>query len=103
MAEPSTTTPVGPDGQPARPPALAPLLIAYTLGRLLVAGVLVALLWSVGLVGIPALLFGLLLSMPVSFVLLRSLRERLTEALVARGEVRRRSKEELRARLKGSE
>lgn len=88
----------------ARPGAerrIAPLLVLYTLGRLVIAAVLVALIWVVGLGGFPALLFGLLLSMPVSYVFLRPLRDRLTEAFAARGAVREARKADLRARLAG--
>jgi hypothetical protein len=49
------------------------------------------------------LLFGLLLSLPVAYVLLRPSRERLTEALAARSVARRAAKEDLRSRLSGSE
>jgi hypothetical protein len=93
--------PSGPTGRPATPPRILPWLLLYTVGRLLVAAVLVALVWVAGLPGFPALLFGLLLSMPVSLVLLRPVRDRLTEGLAARSVARRARKEELRARLSG--
>ena len=67
--------------------------------RLLFLGIL--LLWLVGLGSFPGLLFGLLLSMPVSYVLLRRSRERLTEAFAARSLARRAAKEDLRTRLSG--
>lgn len=99
MAE--STTPGAPTGGPATPPRIVPWLLAYTLGRLAIAVALIALIWVVGLPGFPALLFGLLLSMPVSLVLLRPVRDRLTEGLAARSVARRARKEELRARLSG--
>jgi hypothetical protein len=93
--------PAGPTGGPATPPRVLPWLLLYTLGRVVIAVVLVALVWISGLAGFPALLFGLLLSMPVAYVLLRPVRDRLTEALAARSIARRAVKENLRARLSG--
>ena len=94
-------TPAGPAGGPATPPRVLPWLLLYTLGRLVVAAALVAVLWAAGLGSFPGLLFGLLLSMPVAYVALRPVRERLTEALAARSHARRAAKENLRARLSG--
>jgi predicted permease len=99
MAE--SSIPSGPTGRPATPPRILPWLLLYTLGRLLVAVVLVALVWLAGLPGFPALLFGLLLSMPVAYLVLRPVRDRLTEAMAARSVARRAAKEDLRARLSG--
>jgi hypothetical protein len=96
------TIPAGPTGQPATPPRVLPWLLLYTLGRLLVAAVLVALVWVAGLPGFPALLFGVLLSMPVAYLVLRPVRDRLTEAMAARSVARRAAKEDLRARLAGT-
>src|SRR3954447_9466509 len=93
--------PAGPDGGPAARPRIAPWLLLYTFGRLAVGGALIALIWLVGLPGFPALLFGLLLSMPVAYVALRPVRDRLTEGLVASRDSRRRSKADLRDRLSG--
>ena len=59
--------------------------------------------WFGGLDFWSGLLFGLLLSMPVSYVALRPSRERLSEALVARNLARRAQKEQLRARLSGEQ
>jgi hypothetical protein len=58
-------------------------------------------LWMLGLDLWSGLLFGLLLSMPVSYFLLRPSRERLTEALAARSLARKAAKDDLRARLSG--
>lgn len=99
MAE--TTTPGAPTGGPATPPRVAPPLLLYSVGRLLIVAALVAIVWVAGLPGLPALLFGLLLSMPLSYLLLRGVRERLAEALAARSLARRAAKENLRARLSG--
>lgn len=98
-----TPVPAGPAGGPATPPRIASWLAIYTLGRLGILVVLVALLWLLRVPQIPALLFGVLLSMPVSYVVLRPARDRLTDALAARSVARRRAKEELRARLSGDE
>ncbi|WP_229827637.1 DUF4229 domain-containing protein [Klenkia taihuensis] len=94
---------MSPTGGPAQPPSVWPLLALYTLGRILLAAALVALLWLLGLGSFPGLLFGLLLSMPLSFVLLRPLRDKLTEAMAARSVTRKASKADLRARLKGTD
>ncbi len=98
-AEPAV--PGAPTGGPAAPPRIAPWLVVYTVGRLAIAAALVLLLWLAGLGSFPGLLFGLLLSMPVSYVLLRRSRERLSEALAARSLARRAAKEDLRTRLSG--
>jgi hypothetical protein len=89
------------DGTTTPPPRVLPWLALYTLGRLVIAVVLIALIWVAGLPGFPALLFGLLLSMPVAYLALRPLRDRLTEALVARRDTRRQAKADLRDRLSG--
>jgi len=94
-------TPASPTGGAATPPRVAPWLALYTVGRLLITVALVAVIWLAGLPGFPALLFGLLLSMPASLVLLRGVRDRLTEALAARSLARRAAKEDLRTRLSG--
>ncbi|WP_222268303.1 DUF4229 domain-containing protein [Modestobacter marinus] len=94
MAEPTATT----TGSTA-PPAVLPTLLLYTLARLAIVAVLVAVIWVAGLPGTPAFLFGLVLAMPVSYLVLRPLRARLTAALVARAE----RKERIRAELAGSD
>lgn len=99
MADSSAAS--SPTGAPATPPKVAPWMLAYTLGRVVIAAALVGLLWAVGLGGYPALLFGALLSMPVAYFVLQPVRDRFTEALAARSEARRTAKEELRARLSG--
>ena len=96
-----STTPSGPTGGPATPPRVLPWLVIYTFGRLAIAAALVTLLWLLGLGSFPGLRFGLLLSMPVAYVLLRPSRDRLPEALAARSGARRAAKEDLRARLSG--
>jgi hypothetical protein len=103
MAESTTpgAAPAGPSGGPASPPRVAPWLLLYTLGRVVVAAVLVAVVWLAGLPGLPALLWGVLLSVPVSYFSLRPVRDRLTEALAARSLARRTAKADLRTRLEG--
>jgi hypothetical protein len=99
MAE--TNAAASPSGGPATPPRILPWLLIYTVGRLGIAAALVLVLWWVGLDFWSGLLFGLLLSMPVSYFALRFARERLNEALAARSVARRTAKEDLRARLSG--
>lgn len=96
-------TPASPAGGPATPPRVAPWLLLYTLGRIAVVAVLVAIVWLAGLPGIPALLWGVLLSIPVAYFSLRPVRDRLTEALAARSVARKATKADIRARLEGSE
>ena len=96
------TAPVGPAGGAATPPKVLPWAVIYVVGRLSITAALVLILWLVGLGSFPGLLFGLLLSMPVSYLLLRPSRDRLTEALAARAAVRQAAKEDLRNRLSGN-
>ncbi|MBB3084981.1 DUF4229 domain-containing protein [Geodermatophilus sabuli] len=100
-AEP--TVPGAPTGGPAAPPRIVPWLVVYTVGRLAIAAALVLLLWWVGLDLWSGALFGLLLSMPVSYLLLRPSRERLTEGLAARSLARKQAKRDVDARLAGDE
>jgi hypothetical protein len=101
MAE--TPVPSSPTGGPATPPRILPWLLMYTVGRLGIFVLLTLLLWWAGLDLWSGLLFGLLLSMPVSYLALRPSRERLNEGLVARSLARKQAKEDLRARLSGTE
>jgi hypothetical protein len=78
-------------------PKLWQWFLLYTVGRLVVAAALIGLLWALGLSGAPGFLFGVLLAMPVSFLVLAPVRRRLTGALVARSE----RKAALRAELRG--
>lgn len=106
MAEKNTTpqpNPAGPTGGPATPPKVLPWLVIYTVGRIGILALLVLVLWMVGLDFFSGLLFGLLLSMPLAYLLLRPSRERLTEALAARQVARRQAKEDLRTRLSGTD
>jgi Protein of unknown function (DUF4229) len=98
-AEP--TVPNAPTGEPAARPRIAPWVVIYTVGRFAIAAALVLLLWWLGLDFWSGALFGLLLSMPVSYLLLRPSRERLTEGLAARSVARRQAKQDITARLTG--
>ncbi|WP_369139521.1 DUF4229 domain-containing protein [Modestobacter versicolor] len=89
--------PIGPGGDDQ--PKVLKWFLLYTLGRLVIAAALIALLWVLGLPGTPGFLFGVLLSMPVSFLVLGRVRTQLTSALVARQE----RKEVLRTQLRGTE
>jgi hypothetical protein len=100
MAERSAV-PSSPAGGPATPPRILPWLVIYTVGRLAIAAALVLVLWWAGLDFWSGLLFGLLLSMPASYLLLRPSRERLSEGLAARSIARRAAKDDLRTRLSG--
>ena len=93
--------PVGPTGGPATPPKVLPWLVMYTVGRLGIWALLTLVLWMFGLDLFSGLLFGLLLSMVVSYFALRFARERLNEALVAWQHRRREAKADLRTRLSG--
>src|SRR5687768_2559146 len=94
--------PPGPDGGPVRAPQVAPWLLIYTVGRIGIFAAATLVLWTFGLDYWSGLLFGLLLSMPLSYLLLRPSRERLNEAIAARSVARRVAKEDLRDRLSGS-
>src|SRR5690348_14780615 len=95
--------PSGPDGRSASPPKVLPWLLFYTFDRIAIAVILVLVLWWVGVASYAGLLFGVLLSMPISYLVLRPVRDRLTEALAARSVARRTAKEDLRTRLSGDE
>jgi hypothetical protein len=92
-----------PSQEPAGVPRIGVLLLLYTLARIGITVALLGLLWVAGVPLLPALLFVVLLQLPVAYLLLRPLRTRLTEALAVRGAARREAKERLRARLEGEE
>ncbi|TFV76884.1 DUF4229 domain-containing protein [Blastococcus sp. CT_GayMR19] len=99
MAESSAEAPAG---GPATPPRVLPWLVMHTVGRLGIFALATLVLWMAGLDFWSGLLFGLLLSMPLAYLLLRRSRERLTAAFEARGLARRAAKEDLRTRLSGT-
>ena len=98
MAEQGTGAPT-PTGSTPQEPKVLQWLLLYTFGRLAIVAVLVGLLWVLGLPGFPGFLFGVLLAMPLAYLVLRPVRERLTTALVLRAE----QKERLRVQLRGSD
>jgi hypothetical protein len=100
---PAPVTPAGPAGDPATPPKVLPWLLMHTVGRLGIFAVASLFLLWVGLDPFSSMLFGLLLSMPIAYFLLKPSRERLSEALVARSMARRTEKEQLRTRLSGEQ
>ncbi|MGI8651740.1 MAG: DUF4229 domain-containing protein [Geodermatophilaceae bacterium] len=71
---------------------------AYTLGRIAIFAVLLALLWAFDLGSFPGIMFALLLSMPAAYFLLGKQREDLAAAVVERRAARAR----LRDRLQGT-
>jgi len=99
MAESSAAAPTG---GPATPPPVLPWLVMHTVGRLGIFALATLVLWMAGLDFWSGLLFGLLLSMPLAYLLLRRSRERLTAAFEARSLARRAAKEDLRTRLSGT-
>jgi hypothetical protein len=103
MAESSNIAPTGPTGGPAVQPRILPWLLMYTIGRLGIFALLTLLLWWAGLDLWSGLLFGLILSMPAAYLLLRPSRERLNEGLAARRLSRQAAKAELRDRLSGDD
>ena len=96
-------TPESPAGAASAPSHLGLWLMIYTVGRIGITVAAVLLLLLLGLPLFPALLFGVLLAMPIAYVLLRPSRNRLTEILATRSAARRAAKEQFRARLEGDE
>lgn len=83
-------------------------VLVYTMARLLLVVVLTGGIYGVarlvGVTEIPlvvALLFALIIAMPLGIWLFTPLRRRATAALAVAGERRRREREQLRARLRG--
>ena len=104
------SAPADPPGQPDGPPPPEPSfgrsvgsLWLYTILRFLVFGILFGLLWLVGVPAFLAAVLGLLLSVPLSYVLLAKPRAALAETVEARLRARRARSEELSSRLKGDD
>lgn len=72
-------------------------LIVYVLGRFAIFAVLLAALWLVGLGGLMGAALALVLSVPLSYLLLRRQRDDVTAALQRRSE----AKAGFRSRLRG--
>ncbi|MBA2553607.1 MAG: DUF4229 domain-containing protein [Geodermatophilaceae bacterium] len=79
---------------------IKPLAI-YLLGRLAAFAILLALLWAVGVDGFVAVLIALVVSVPLSYVVLRRQRDDLTAALLHRAQRKAVEREELRSQLRG--
>jgi len=83
-------------------------LVAYVLARLLLVVVLTAVIYGIGqLIGVKefplvvALLFALVIALPLGIWLFAPLRRRATASIAVIDERRRRDKEQLQARLRG--
>ena len=104
--EPSDQASQPADGTPPPEPSFGRSIGAlwmYTILRFLVFGVLFGLLWLVGVPAFLAAVLGLLLSVPLSYVLLAKPRAALSETVEARLSARRARSEELSSRLKGDD
>ncbi len=73
-------------------------LLVYVVGRFAIFAVLLLVLWLVGLGGLLGAAVALVLSVPLSYLLLRRQREEVTAALQRRSQ----AKAEFRSRLRGS-
>lgn len=72
-------------------------MLRYVLGRFAIFAVLLGALWLVGLGGLTGAALALVLSVPISYLLLRRQRDEVTAALQRRSE----AKAEFRSRLRG--
>lgn len=101
--------PAGPDGLAAARRALARDLVLYTVARLGLVVVVVAVVLGAGALfsaEIPllvAVVVGVVVALPLSLVLLPGLRTRVSTGLEVVSARRRADKEDLRARLRGEE
>ncbi|GIG70709.1 DUF4229 domain-containing protein [Phytomonospora endophytica] len=77
--------------------------VKYALGRVAIFVVVVALLWPVGLDPLLTLMLALLVSMGVSYFLLKRWRDEASGAIARGAEKRREEKERLRAALAGDD
>jgi len=80
-----------------------PPVLAYTLGRVACFAAVAAVLYLVGFRSWVLAMAALLLSMPLSWVLLRSQRSAFAVAVSHRAERRRAERERLRAALRGDD
>ncbi|KWX23666.1 membrane protein [Mycolicibacterium wolinskyi] len=84
-------------------------VLAYLVARLVLVAVLAAVIFGVGQVFIEdfplvvALLFALVIALPLGIWLFRPLRERATASIAVFDERRRKDREQLQARLRGDE
>lgn len=91
-------------------PRLVVDLLAYTLARLLLVVVLTAVIFGgahlLGVADFPlaiALLFAIVIALPLGLWIFAPLRRRATASVAALDERRRQDREQLRARLRGEE
>lgn len=84
-------------------------VLAYLVARLVLVAVLAAVIFGVGQLFIDdfplvvALLFALVIALPLGIWLFRPLRERATASIAVFDERRRKDREQLQARLRGDE
>lgn len=84
-------------------------VLAYLVARLVLVAVLAAVIFGVGQLFIEnfplvvALLFALVIALPLGIWLFRPLRERATASIAVFDERRRKDREQLQARLRGDE
>ena len=85
-------------------------LVVYVLARLLLVVALTAVIWGVGyLLGlrefpiVVALLFAMVIALPLGIWMFAPLRRRATASIAVLDERRRKDREELQARLRGEE
>lgn len=77
--------------------------VVYSVGRVLVFAVVAALLFVAGLRSFPLVLLALLVSLPLSYVLLRRQREAFAAEVERRVAERKERQSRLRAALRGEE
>ena len=85
-------------------------LVAYALARLLLVAALTAVIWGAGhLLGlrdfpiVVALLFAMVIALPLGIWIFAPLRRRATASIAVLDERRRKDREQLQARLRGEE
>lgn len=85
-------------------------MVVYVLARLLLVVVLTAVIWGAGhLLGLTefpivvALLFAMVIALPLGIWMFAPLRRRATASIAALDERRRKDREQLQARLRGEE
>lgn len=83
--------------------ALARDLAFYTAARLALVALVASLLMLAGIPLLVSILLGLVVALPLSLVLLRSLRARVGAGLQVIGERRRAERDRLRAQLRGGD
>ncbi|MGH3815991.1 MAG: DUF4229 domain-containing protein [Pseudonocardiaceae bacterium] len=91
-------------GVPQNPPtgsALARDVALYSAARLGLVAVMASLLMLAGVPLLVSILFALVVALPLSMVLLRSLRVRVTTGLAVAGARRRSERDRLRDQLRG--